>query len=373
LVFRSGARILLIEDNELNQQVATELLQDAGFYVDLAENGQIGVDKIVANHYDLVLMDMQMPVMDGITATLEIRADQRFGELPIVAMTANAMTGDRDRCLAAGMNDHVAKPIDPVVLFKTLLQWIPPGEREEPAMDVAPINGSEDTAPPNDQFDALDQIEGLDTAAGIARVAGKRNFYEKLMRQFCDGDQARAVDTVKTLLAATNHEAAERAAHSLKGVAGTLGAIELERRARSVETAIKNGDDVDVSLGAVQEELDRLLPLIQHALGRELEEDNAKDEVFELTPEILEQLPQLLENTQDLQAKVDELAAIMMIDEIEAFAGEVLALAEPTGYTPLIIWAKRLEEAAGMFDLKAMSTELSQFATQIDEIRQSLS
>jgi len=93
--------------------VAIELLQDAGFYVDLAENGQIGVEKVGSTEYDIVLMDMQMPVMDGITATLEIRAAKRFDDLPIVAMTANTMAGDRDRCLAAGMNDHVAKPIDP--------------------------------------------------------------------------------------------------------------------------------------------------------------------------------------------------------------------------------------------------------------------
>ena len=92
-----GAHILLVEDNELNQQVATELLQDAGFYIDLAENGRVGVDMVAEKDYDLVLMDMQMPVMDGVAATLEIRSDERFGELPIVAMTASAMAGDREK------------------------------------------------------------------------------------------------------------------------------------------------------------------------------------------------------------------------------------------------------------------------------------
>ncbi|MFT5087092.1 MAG: HPt (histidine-containing phosphotransfer) domain-containing protein [Candidatus Latescibacterota bacterium] len=125
------------------------------------------------------------------------------------------------------MNDHVAKPIDPVALFKTMLRWIAPSERD---------------------------------------------FYEKMMRQFCDGDQARTVEAVKTLLTEENREEAERAAHSLKGVAGTLGAMELERRAQGLEAAIKNGDDTYPHLDAVQQELDRLLPLIQEALGHEAED-----------------------------------------------------------------------------------------------------
>jgi PAS domain S-box-containing protein len=119
-----GARILLVEDNDLNQEVAMALLRDAGFVVDLAENGQIALEKIRAVDYDLVLMDMQMPVMDGVMATREIRKEKRFQNLPVVAMTANAMQGDRDRCIAAGMNDHVAKPIEPEDLWKSLLKWI---------------------------------------------------------------------------------------------------------------------------------------------------------------------------------------------------------------------------------------------------------
>jgi CheY-like chemotaxis protein len=121
-----GARVLLVEDNELNQEVATELLRDAGLVVDLAENGQLALDKLKAVDYDIVLMDMQMPVMDGVTATREIRKDERFKDLAIVAMTANAMRADRDRCIAAGMNDHIAKPIEPEDLWQALLKWIKP-------------------------------------------------------------------------------------------------------------------------------------------------------------------------------------------------------------------------------------------------------
>jgi two-component system sensor histidine kinase/response regulator len=121
-----GARVLLVEDNDLNQEVALELLRDAGLIVDLAEDGQRALDKLATADYDIVLMDMQMPVMDGVTATVALRLDPRWQSLPVVAMTANAMQADRERCLAAGMNDHIAKPIEPEDLWKTLLKWIKP-------------------------------------------------------------------------------------------------------------------------------------------------------------------------------------------------------------------------------------------------------
>jgi two-component system sensor histidine kinase/response regulator len=125
-----GARVLLVEDAKLNQMVATGMMADAKLVVDIAENGEIGVRMVQTGHYDLVLMDMQMPVMDGIEATKAIRSIPRFLSLPIVAMTANAMSSDRERCLAAGMNDHIAKPIDPDEFFRMLTRWIEP--RPEP-------------------------------------------------------------------------------------------------------------------------------------------------------------------------------------------------------------------------------------------------
>jgi CheY-like chemotaxis protein len=161
-----GARILLVEDNDLNQEVAMELLRDAGFVVDLAENGQIALDKIRAVDYDLVLMDMQMPVMDGVTATREIRKEKRFENLPVVAMTANAMQGDRDRCMAAGMNDHVAKPIEPENLWKSLLKWIRPEHLITKTSMVNP-QAAQDTGL---QFD----IKGLDMDNGLRRVLNKK-------------------------------------------------------------------------------------------------------------------------------------------------------------------------------------------------------
>ena len=129
-----GAQVLLVEDNELNQLVAAELLRDAGFVVDVAGNGQMALEMLETKRYDVVLMDMQMPVMDGETATRRLRADARYADLPVVAMTANALETDRQRCFAAGMNDHVAKPIEPAVLWAALARWI----RPRPGLGQAP-------------------------------------------------------------------------------------------------------------------------------------------------------------------------------------------------------------------------------------------
>ena len=132
-----GTRVLLVEDNEINQEVAIGLLEDAAIQVDLAENGEIAVRMAQENDYDAVLMDMQMPVMDGIEATRAIRSDPRFQNLPIIAMTANAMAADREKCLKAGMNDHIGKPIDPDQLFSVLLRWA--GRRNAEATLESPL------------------------------------------------------------------------------------------------------------------------------------------------------------------------------------------------------------------------------------------
>jgi two-component system, sensor histidine kinase and response regulator len=254
-----GARILLVEDNALNQQVAIELLQEAGFVVDLAEDGQQALEKVQSLSYDLVLMDMQMPVMDGEEATRQIRALDGMGDLPIVAMTANAMAGDRERCLQAGMNDHVAKPIDPEVLFQTLLQWIKPRPQEREKRPAEELLVAAKTAPAAD--DPLASIAGLNVAPALKRMLNKRDLYERLLRQFAD-EQDGAVDAVRAELAAGERTVAERSAHSLKGMAGSLGAEELQERAGRLEQAIKQGAS-DEEIASLAEETDsELRPLV---------------------------------------------------------------------------------------------------------------
>jgi len=364
-----GASVLLVEDNELNRQVAMELLHDAGFRVDLAENGQIGVEMVGAGDYELVLMDMQMPVMDGVQATLGIRSDGRFGDLPIVAMTANAMAGDRERCLAAGMNDHVPKPIDPEALFRTLLEWIPAGEREPVKIDGLPSEGTSGSTDASGSIAALASIEGLDVDSGLSRVMGKRDFYEKLVRGFATGEESMAAGTVQAHLARGEREAAQRAVHSLKGVAGTVGAVELQRRSQALETGIGQGSEIDPLVASVDEELARMVAAIREALKIGEVQDAEDVEQGELDPLVVERLPALIESLEGKRDVVAELQSTLTINEIEDFATEMEALGKEHGYPPLVSWSERLAENATGFDMNGIARELHEYAALIERVR----
>ncbi|MEB3160588.1 MAG: response regulator, partial [Synechocystis sp.] len=236
-----GARLLLVEDNEVNQEVAIALLEEGGLQVDLAVNGRVAVEMVNQNPYDLVLMDMQMPEMDGIDATLKIRNDPRFDALPIVAMTANVMQGDRDRCLAAGMNDHIAKPIEPNVLWQTLLKWIKPQDSQwlsEPLYSGVSKEFT-DNPTPDSQSTLTLNVEGLDTALGLRRVLGKETLYLSLLRKFVAG-QKNTIAQIHQALTDGDLALAERLAHTLKGVAGNIGATSLQSQAATLESAIKD-------------------------------------------------------------------------------------------------------------------------------------
>ena len=254
-----GARILLVEDNELNREVATELLHDVGLVVDTAIQGQVALEMLAQNRYDLVLMDMQMPVMDGLTATRQLRTRPEFDQIPVVAMTANAMAADRAACLDAGMNDHVAKPIEPDVLFTTLLKWIP--ARVDPApfqLRAAPVDAEID----------LPAIEGLDTTSGLRRVVGKRAFYVSLLRRFAT-DQADTPKQVRAALQSGAWTDAQRMAHTLKGLAGNIGMTSVQARAVELEKAIENHADMGDLESRVQQ-LDEVLQPFIAALAAQL-------------------------------------------------------------------------------------------------------
>jgi signal transduction histidine kinase/DNA-binding response OmpR family regulator/HPt (histidine-containing phosphotransfer) domain-containing protein len=256
-----GTRVLLVEDNELNQEVATELLRDAGFIVDVADNGRIALDKLDSSSFDIVLMDMQMPVMDGLEATRAIRAQPRFAKLPVVAMTANAMDEDRRRCLEAGMNDHLGKPIEPTELWSMLLKWVPAR---------APMAGAAASAPPAPAEIALPEgIEGLDIDNGLRRVLGKRALYLSMLQKFVAGQR----DTIAQLRAAVaKGEAgnAERIAHTTKGVAGNIGAAGVQAAAAEVEKSLReqrSDAEVNARIDALAPPLDALVAALAAALG----------------------------------------------------------------------------------------------------------
>jgi signal transduction histidine kinase/DNA-binding response OmpR family regulator/HPt (histidine-containing phosphotransfer) domain-containing protein len=222
-----GLRVLLVEDNDINQQIATELLEGAGASVEVAHHGRQAVDRLLGGgDYHLVLMDLQMPEMDGYQATARIRAEPRLAQLPIIAMTAHATTEERQRCLDAGMNDHVAKPIDPVRLFAAL------GRYYAPTLSPA----TPDAAPPADG-EAIPAIEGLAVEDVLARIGGNRELYRKLLRQFLI--QASVPDEIERALAAGDWPAAERLAHTVHGVAANLGAHDVQASAADLEQALR--------------------------------------------------------------------------------------------------------------------------------------
>ena len=239
-----GANILLTEDNEINQQIATELLEGAGATVRVANDGREAVE-ILCNGpqpppFDVVLMDLQMPEMDGYQATARLREDPRFSALPIIAMTAHATIEERQRCLTAGMNDHVSKPIEPSTLYETVARFY------KPKAGAPRSSGSPAKVEPskNKAENSLPLIEGLDTQGGLSRVAGNHTLYLKLLRQF-DDQQSTAATQIGTAVGQGDLTLAERLAHTLKGVAGNIGAKFIQSTAADLEKIIRQRAPAD--------------------------------------------------------------------------------------------------------------------------------
>ncbi len=260
----TGIRVLLVEDNEMNQQVATELLESAGAIVTVANHGGEAVKILTAGdqppEFDVVFMDLQMPEMDGFTATKLLRADPRLRKFPIIAMTAHALVEERQRCLDAGMNDHVSKPIDPDNLFATLLRWTKP--RPKRAVESqAPLTNA--NAP--DEV-AMPEIAGVKIADGLNRVAGNRRLYRDLLGQFA-AKQGDAAAQISTAIESGDLKLAERIAHTVKGVAGNLGITEVQSVAQRLEKALRDGEGtVSAVLGEFAEAMSAQVQAIEKAL-----------------------------------------------------------------------------------------------------------
>jgi two-component system sensor histidine kinase/response regulator len=293
-----GARVLLAEDNEMNQQIACELLGEAGIVVDVAPNGEEALRKAHSTRYDLILMDMQMPVMDGLAATEAIRRITRLRHLPIVAMTANARAEDRRSCLDAGMNDFLSKPIDPDVLWAMLLKWIKPRDHDNETLPGGEIEFSFDLTPevareiahttaqaqmpqqlqrthalppqapsiPLPPEDLPYSVTGLDVKTGLSRMMGKKPLYLTMLRKYVEG-QSSCTMVIKNALAAGDMAAAQRAAHTLKGVSGTIGATQIPLLADAVENAIRSEQPREVIAQALRA-LDAPLTQLVTALER---------------------------------------------------------------------------------------------------------
>jgi CheY-like chemotaxis protein len=265
----TGARVLLAEDNAINREVALELLHATGLEVETAADGREALKRVQTQRFDLVLMDVQMPEVGGIDATQAIRALPGFAALPIIAMTANAFDDDRRSCLAAGMNDFIAKPVDPENLYRTLLRWLP---RRNGSPAVAPVTAPPELAAGPDEsalMPVLSQIAGLDAVRGIRMMRGDLNAYARLVLRLV-ADHGDDCTQLTSQIADGQHEAARLTAHSLKGAAGTLCAVKVQAAAAALEVALREGHaeaELGVLLAALAAEMDALRKAVARLPG----------------------------------------------------------------------------------------------------------
>jgi PAS domain S-box-containing protein len=249
-----GAHLLLVEDNEVNQEVVIGLLAKGGIKATVACNGQEALDLLNAGQtFDGVLMDVQMPVMDGYTATRNIRSQARFKELPIIAMTAGTMVGDREKCLESGMNDQVVKPIDPAHMFRTISRWI---KVPEQGISETPVRPWDDS----DAVEPLPELTEINTERGLKRVGGNMKFYRELLNKFAVSQQ-QAIVPIRKAMDRQDRETAVRQAHTLKGMAGTIGADPLFNAVRDLERALSDQpqEKIQELLTAAEEQLNLTL------------------------------------------------------------------------------------------------------------------
>jgi signal transduction histidine kinase/DNA-binding response OmpR family regulator/HPt (histidine-containing phosphotransfer) domain-containing protein len=347
-----GTRMLLVEDNEMNQELAVALLRQAGVDVVIAGNGQEALDTLARDsRFDCVLMDCQMPVMDGYTATRELRKNPAFKELPIVAMTANAMAGDREKVIEAGMWDHIAKPLNVGDMFATIAKWI----KRSGAAPGASQEGTHDTAAGDSVLAAEGlvglnaSLPGIDVNAGLATTMQDAKLYTRLLVKFREGqgDFANLFASART---DADPAAAARAAHTLKGTAGNIGAKQVQAAADALEQAcLANAPRGEVDQ-LLEQTLEVLAPVMVGLIG--VGAPTAQ------TAETARGEPPPVDEAQWLEARS---RLVKLLEESDADAGDALdALAELAKGTPLAETLRRVAAAVDAFDFDAALKILEQ-------------
>jgi CheY-like chemotaxis protein len=340
-----GARVLLVEDNEINQQVAKEILEGAGLAIEISINGQEAVNAVKENSYDAVLMDVQMPVMDGYTATREIRKDKRFKDLPIIAMTAHAMAGDEDKSLEAGMNGHVAKPIDPDQLFATLREWIKPSEKRAQVKKAEiPVERPESDKTVPEAEELPEDLPGFDLSDGLKRLQGNKTLYRKLLLNFAT-DYSEAANDIRIALDSSDFEQTHSMVHNLKGLAGNLAATELQAAAMNLEKLVKGVEKKTPQA----KELDLKLSDLENALNQALESAqslgaSAEENVCKLSDDEIADIPS--EFAQDIAKRIRGAAEMGDVMTLNAIAAEIKTHSDSC--VPL---SKQIVQLAEDFDL----------------------
>jgi CheY-like chemotaxis protein len=367
-----GAQLLLVEDNEINQQVAKEILEGAGLNVTLANDGQEAVNAVKENNYDAVLMDVQMPVMDGYTATREIRKwevglkaqgsrlngedftepsafnlqpSARAKRVPIIAMTAHAMAGDEEKSLKAGMDGHVAKPIDPEHLFATLKKWIKPkSERDAAGIPHELPRAQEPAQSQTIEDDLPDSMPGFDLAAGLDRLMGNKRLYRKLLLDFGRKYKGVAGD-IRNALDKQDFDQVHSLVHNLKGLAGNLAALELQAATVEMEKLIKGKQ----AASSTPEQLNQKFSELEYAINHSLEAvqilgSAAREEAPAASAGNLAAVPSEL--IKDMGDRVREAIEMGDVSQVSSIAGELRSQSED-----LVPICDQLTQLADDFDL----------------------
>ncbi|MBW1979919.1 MAG: response regulator [Deltaproteobacteria bacterium] len=364
-----GAQVLLVDDNAINQQIAQEILEGAGLKVTVADNGQEAVNAVQEKEYDVILMDLQMPVMDGFEATRKIRSSRaEIRDIPIIAMTAHAMKGDREKCLEAGMNDHVTKPIDPEQLFAALVRWIKRQEIAAPVEDADQLKSVSDSAPheagaaepaaDGEEF-LPDSLPGFDIGAGLARLQGNMRLYRKLLLDFSNS-YAEAATEISEALAANDLDRAHHLVHSLKGVAGNLSAVELHAAAVEMEKLIKKGGkeetadsaEIEQKTAALEQALEKTLRSVQTLTpaAKEPDAESAQEIAIMLSAELAGEICSRLRQAAEM-GDVMELTAVAEYlesrsESLAPISGRISKMAEEFDFEGISELADALEESS---------------------------
>jgi PAS domain S-box-containing protein len=325
-----GARVLVVDDNPMNQQIIRELLEPRQLSVTLAKDGQEAVETVNAQIFDVVFMDIQMPVMDGYRAARIIRDNPRFYKLPIIAMTANALAEDRQKCVDAGMSDYITKPIEPDTLLKMLIRWIVPKERSKaPATTVRITAGAQEQLPAD--------LPGIDLNTGLRYTGDSGTLLLSLLEQFYK-EHDRDVQFLRKALDNGETKLAQRIVHTAKGLAGTIGALQLQRCAADLDTALREGDEQQIMplLAAIDSELLVVMQGLSELFSRE---KNSSEQTVGNSidqQKLSSLLDELTAAIHDLNPEAEETAALLvqLLDgsPLQTTAKQVLHLVEDTEF-----------------------------------------
>lgn len=296
-----GAEVLLVEDNEMNQEFAVALLSSVGLEIDIAQNGLEAIQIVQEKHYDAILMDIQMPKMDGIEATYHIRKlsiqnnDKYYKDVPIIAMTALAMDGDKEKSINAGMNDHITKPIEPNILFETLLKWIKPRKK----ISTKKVKKTDDTSL------ELPKLKGIFVEEGLKRLANDTKIYKRILLQFKQ-KYSDVMSEIKLKIQNNDIKSAEYKCHELKGVSGNIGAHNLLRTVTELDNTLKTGKKPSKEeLQNVSKELNIVIDSISSLENLEKKNNTKNTEKFDIL-EALKLLENILRNLDNDIGKVED-------------------------------------------------------------------